>query len=172
MSGFYALACRKEVGPRGSWTEEQEREGDPITQNRRSDYARLRITQGLGPSTQRTRTENNTDRHNQRICTYERKKITEQDITTHGGHGIATSEQGGEQMPIPVCYDTQKREAGRRCCRTHSGRSTKQREPPRNPAQDTVEQKTEREREAPKSVRQHFVLSTRDIFLLFFLFLL
>ena len=35
--------------------------------------------------TQRTRAENDTDGHNQRICTYERKKITAPDITTHSG---------------------------------------------------------------------------------------
>ena len=76
---------------------------DPITQ----DHT------GTRPLQHREREqENDTDRHNQRVCTYERKRITEKDITTHGGHGIDNNEneQGGEQMPIPVCLDVQKQE--------------------------------------------------------------
>ena len=46
VSGCYALACRKEAGPRGSWTEEQEREGD----RERSDYTEPTIAQGHGPT--------------------------------------------------------------------------------------------------------------------------
>ena len=45
-----------------------------------------------------------------------------------------------------------------------------QREPPRNLRRYAMEQKTENEqeeREAPKSVRQHFVLSARDDFVFF-----
>ena len=37
------------------------------------------------------------------------------------GHRLDVSEQGGEQMPMPVRCDARKGEAGRRCCRTHSG---------------------------------------------------
>ena len=48
------------------------------------------------------------------------------------GHGADTSEQGGEQVPKPVRYDVRKGETGRRCCRTHSGRSSRQQGPPRN----------------------------------------
>ena len=47
--------------------------------------------------------------------------------------------------------------------------------PPRNLHREAMEQKTEKEqeeREAPKSVQQHFVLSTRDAFFLVVLFLL
>ena len=42
-----------------------ERDREPITQNRRSDYARPWITQGHGPSTQRTRMDNDTSRNKQ-----------------------------------------------------------------------------------------------------------
>ena len=48
VSGFYALACGKEAGPRGSWTEEQERERDPITQNRLRREPM--VARGHGPS--------------------------------------------------------------------------------------------------------------------------
>ena len=101
--------------------------------------------------------------------------MSDQDDTTRDGHRIdaseqraANSEQGGEQMPMPVRFDTHRKGAGRRCCRTHSG-------VPRNSASllETLHRKAmeqETEREAPKSVRQHFVLSTRDP--LFFLVLL
>ena len=37
------------------------------------------------------------------------------------GHRLDASEQGGEQMPMPVRGDARKGKAGRRCCRTHSG---------------------------------------------------
>ena len=132
-------------------------------ERRRSDYTepkiRLRTTEdhtGHGPSTQRTRTENDTDRHNQRICSYGRKKITEQDITTHGGHGIATSEQGGGQMPISVRFDAQNQEkTGRRCCRTYT-------DDPRNSASllETLQQEgygaENREQEQRKKLRNRF----------------
>ena len=86
------------------------------------------------------------------------------------GHGTDTSEQGGEQVPMPVRYDVRKGETGRRCCRTHSGRSSEQREPPRNPATEAMEQKQKENRNrerSSESVRQHFVLSTRDHFFFF-----
>ena len=86
------------------------------------------------------------------------------------------SEQGGGQMPISVRFYAQNRETGRRCCRTYT-------DDPRNSAslletlqQKAMEQKTEsknknRERSS-ESVRQHFVLSTRDPFFFVVLFLL
>ena len=141
LSGLFASACETEAGPRGSWTEEQEREEK---ERGRSDYTepriRLRrITQGHGPSTQRTRMDNDTGRNKQRICTYECKQIAEQGITTRDGarnnhdeQQATNSEQGGEQMPISVRYDARNRKTGRRCCRTHSGRSSRQQGPPRN----------------------------------------
>ena len=59
--------------------------------SKREKEIRLHRTEdctGTRPNKQRTRTGNDTDRHNQRICTYEHKKIAEKDVTTHGGHGI------------------------------------------------------------------------------------
>ena len=55
------------------------------------------------------------------------------------------------------------------------GRSSKQREPPRNPATDAMEQKQRENKNRERSseaVRQHFVLSTRDPFFFVVLFLL
>ena len=36
------------------------------------------------------------------------------------GHRSVTTEQAGEQMPMPVRYNAEKG-AGRRCCRKHTG---------------------------------------------------
>ena len=89
-----------------------------------------------------------------------------QDATTHDGHGIdtseqraANSEQGGEQMPMPVRFDTQKGSRSE-VLPDALGRSSKQRESPRNPAQKLWSRKQREKR--PESDRQHFVLSTRD----------
>ena len=76
-------------------------------------------------------------------------------------------------MPNPACYDALKRENRSEVLQDALGAFHEQREPPRNLHRYAMEQKTENEqeeREAPKSVRQHFVLSTRDPF--FFLDLL
>ena len=55
VSGLFANACerRRDHGglePKSKRGEETDREPIPITQNRRSDYARLWITQGHGPA--------------------------------------------------------------------------------------------------------------------------
>ena len=67
--------------------------------------------------------------------------MSDQDATTHDGHGLdtseqraANSEQGGEQMPKPVRFDTQKGSRSE-VLPDALGRSSKHREPPRNPAQ-------------------------------------
>ena len=87
------------------------------------------------------------------------------------GHRTVTTEQAGEQMPMPVRCVAQKG-AGRRCCRKHSG-------VPRNSASllENLHRKSygakgegEQREKRPESVRQHFVLSARDPF--FFLVLL
>ena len=83
------------------------------------------------------------------------------------GHEIDTNEneQGGEQMPIPACCDAQKQDNRSEVLQDALGAFHEQREPPRNLHRYAMEQKTEKarsEREAPKSVRQHFVLSARD----------
>ena len=90
------------------------------------------------------------------------------------GHMLETSEQAGEQMSMPVRCDAQKGSRSEVLSEA-LGRSSKQREPPRNPAQEKLWSKTKRgkgeQREKrPESVRQHFVLSVRDPF--FFLVLL
>ena len=79
-----------------------ERERGPITQHRRSDYTRPWITQGHGPSTQRTRVDNDTGRNKQRICTYECKQIAEQGITTHDGARIRC-ERTGRRTDADTC---------------------------------------------------------------------
>ena len=122
----------------------RKREGDPITQNRRSDYARPWITQGHGLQHRErvwTTTQVGT---NKRIYTYGCKQITAQGITARNGHGLDTSEQGGEQMPMPVRYDVRRENRSEVLPNVH-GRSSKQREPPRNPAMESDGAETERE---------------------------
>ena len=141
----------------------------------RTDYAGPWITQGHGPTTQRTRIDNDTGRHNKRIYTYECKQITDQGITTRYGHGLDTSEQGGEQVPMPVRYNVRKGgiqvggAAGRTRTILETARASSK---PCNGKLWSRKQRARTEREAPKSVRQHFVLSTRDAFLFVVLFLL
>ena len=77
-------------------------------------------------------------------------------------------------MPNPACYDARKRENRSEVLQDALGAFHGQREPPRNLHRYAMEQKTESrsEREAPKSVRQHFVLSARDVFFFVDAFLL
>ena len=103
------------------------------------------------------------------MYTYNYEQLGKQVLQPAMGHGTDTSEQGGEQVPMPVRYDVRKGKQVR-------GAAGRTRGVPRNSAslhetlqQKAMEQKTERE--APKSVRQHFVLSTRDPPYFFFLFL-
>ena len=65
------------------------------------------------------------------------------------GHRLDTSEQAGEQMPMPVRCDAQKGSRSE-VLPEALGRSSKQREPPRNPAQESygAERKGGYEREA------------------------
>ena len=61
LSRYYARAWRNEVGPPGSWTEEQMIDG-----GKGERETRLRMskeTQGHGPSTQKTRMDTETKRH-------------------------------------------------------------------------------------------------------------
>ena len=84
---------------------------------------------------------------------------------------MVTTEQAGEQMPMPVRCDA-RRGSRSEVLPEALGRSSKQREPPRNPAQKSYgaqEGRKQREKR-PETVRQHFVLSARDAF--FFLALL
>ena len=86
--------------------------------------------------------------------------------------GLSASEQGGEQMPIPVRCDAREKgkQVGGAARRTRAFLETARASS--KPAQESygAERGGRTEREAPKSVRQHFVLSTRDPF--FFLVLL
>ena len=94
--------------------------------------------------------DNDTERNKQRICTYECKQLAEQGITTRDGarnnheeQRLTNSEQGGGQMPISVRFDAQNQENRSEVLPDVHGRSSKQREPPRNPATEAMEQKTE-----------------------------
>ena len=64
------------------------------------------------------------------------------------GHRLDVNEQGGEQMPMPVRFDTQKG-SWSEVLPDALGRSSKQREPPRKPAQESYGaergERTERE---------------------------
>ena len=64
--------------------------------------------------------------------------------TANSEQRTANSERGGEQMPMLVRFDAQ-RGSRSEVLPDALGRSSKQREPPRKPAQKAMEQKTERE---------------------------
>ena len=63
------------------------------------------------------------------------------------GHEIDTNEneQGGEQMPIPVCRDAQKGENRSEVLQDALGAFHEQREPPRNLHRYAMEQKQKQE---------------------------
>ena len=173
MSGFYALACGKEAGPRGSWTEEQERVRDPITQE--TDYAENRwLHRDTALPTQRLQKYADTDRcNNEYVCVCSKyEQITKQGLQPAMGHGIDTNKanRAANRCRSLLVATHRNRRTGRRCCRTHSGRSTNSASLLETLHRYAMEQKTEKarsEREAPKSVRQHFVLSARDVFFFF-----
>ena len=71
------------------------------------------------------------------------------------GHRLDASEQGGEQMPMPVRCDARKGEAGRRCCRTHSGVPRNSKSLLENLHRKAMEQKKGRENRE-RSVRNRF----------------
>ena len=60
------------------------------------------------------------------------------------GHRTVTNEQAGEQIPMPVRCVAQKGSRSE-VLPEALGRSSKQREPPRKPAQEKLWRKTERE---------------------------
>ena len=83
------------------------------------------------------------------------------------GRGSVTTEQAGEQMPMPVRLRTQKGQVGGAAGSTRAFLRTARAS--LKPAQtEAMEQGKEKQGEKrPDSVRQHFVLSTRDpLFLL------
>ena len=61
------------------------------------------------------------------------------------GHRFAVSEQGGEQMPMPVRCNARKGGSRSEVLQDALGRSSKQQEPPRNLHRKAMEQKGERE---------------------------
>ena len=77
-------------------------------------------TQGHGPSTQRTRIDADTGRRKQMNIYIYMSKYLIKKLQPAMGHRTVTTEQAGEQMPMPVRCVAQKG-AGRRCCRKHSG---------------------------------------------------
>ena len=103
------------------------------------------------------------------------KQINEQEVTARDGARIRY-ERTGRRTDADLCsLRRTEQETGRRCCRTYT-------DDPRNSASllETLQQKlwsrngegARTEREGPKSVRQHFVLSTRDPFFFVVAFLL
>ena len=179
LSGFYALACGKEAGPRGSWTEEQEREGDRES----SDYTENRLRQRTDGC---TGTRHNKHREREQKATqmgtttnmYLRMPTTNQSkmLQPSVGHEIDSyeNEQGGEQMPIPACCDAQKQNSRSEVLQDALGAFHEQREPPRTLHRYAMEQKTENEqeeREAPNrfgstssSLREMFSSSSTSSF--------
>ena len=99
--------------------------------------------------------------------------IVEQGVTTHDGARIRY-ERTGRRTDADLCSLRRREQENRlEVLPDVHGRSSKQREPPRNPATESDgaenRERARTEREAPKSVRQHFVLSTRDDFFFFVL---
>ena len=88
------------------------------------------------------------------------------------GHEIDTNEneQGGEQMPIPVCRDAQKQENRSEVLQDALGAFHEQREPPRNLHRYAMEQKTENEQEEREAPNRFGSTSSslREIPFLFF----
>ena len=82
---------------------------------------------------------------------------------------ITKGEQGGEQMPNPACFDALKRENRSEVLQDALRAVHEQREASTKPAQvrDEAEDRENKKGERGfESVRQHFVLSARDGFLL------
>ena len=73
--------------------------------------------------------------------------MNDQGATTHDGHGLDASEQRtGRRTVADACSLRHTQEGSRAEVLPDAlGRSSKQREPPRNPAQKAMEQETERE---------------------------
>ena len=81
----------------------RKRKRDPITQHRRSDYARPWVTQGHGPSTQRTRMDNDTGRNNSEyVLMITSKQINEQEVTARDGARIGY-ERTGRRTDADLC---------------------------------------------------------------------
>ena len=88
------------------------------------------------------------------------------------GHRLDASEQGGEQMPMPVRYDSRKGEqvggaAGRTRAILETARASSKTCTGKLWSKKGRQEQGEKR---PESAQQHFVLSARDIF--FFLVLL
>ena len=130
-----------------------EREREPAMQDRR--YT------GTWPFDTETRMDTDTGRRKRmNVCI---NKTTSKKLQPTIGRGSVTAEQAGEQMSMPVRYETEKG-AGRRCCRKHTAffeaapASTK---PRTGKNYGAMERKTEREMFGIG--RHHFVLSARQI---------
>ena len=156
LSGYYASACRNEAGPRGSWTEEQEREEkerEPITQDQR-------LHRGTAlRHRERKQTLIQVDATNESIRIYIYKQIDEWSRRYNPRWAqkrckrIASGKQrAGRRTDADACplRHTEKG-AGRRCCRTHSG-------DPRNSASllETLHRKAMEQKIRERSVRNRF----------------
>ena len=100
------------------------------------------------------------------------EQITDQEATTRDGAQVRCKRTGRRTDADACSLRRAKGEAGRRCCRTHSGVPRDSASLLENLHRKAMEQKGggEQREKRPESVRQHFVLSTRDAF--FFLVLL
>ena len=153
----------------------RKRERAPITQNRRSDYARPWITQGHGPTTQSAQKDNNTDRRDKQMYTYIYEQPSNQSITTRDGARNRYERTGRRTGADARSLRRTKGENRSEVLQDALGAFLETARASSEPAQEAMEQKTEseqEEREAPRSVRQHFVLSARDDFFFVVLFLL
>ena len=96
--------------------------------------------------------------------------MSDQDATTRHGAQVryqrtANSEQRtGRRTDADACSLRRTKGSRSEVLPEALGRSSKQREPPRQPAQEKLWRKRGRENreKRPESVRQHFVLSARD----------
>ena len=125
---------------------------------------------GTRPCDTETRTDDDTERRKQtNIYMYE--QITNKEATTRNGAPVGYN-RTGRRTDADACSLQRTKGSRSEVLPEALGRSSKQHEPPRNPAQErAMGQRGGKQREKrPESVRQHFVLSARDP--LFFLVLL
>ena len=98
--------------------------------------------------------------------------MSDQDATTHDGHRLDTSEQAGEQMPMPVRCDARKgKQVGGAAGRARAFLETARASSKTCTGKESYRAAKQREKR-PESDRQHFVLPTRDRFFSLVLLLL
>ena len=144
----------------------RKRKRDPMAQHRRSDYAGSHRDTAL--ATQRTRKDDDTGRHKQRIYTYECEQKQIKVLQPAMGHGLDTNEERtGRRTDADLCSLRRREQENRsEVLPDVHGRSSKQREPPRNPATES-DGAENREQEQREKLRNRFgstSSSPREIF--------